>query len=559
MADPGRNGINSGIAPSRRAVIGSAGAALTSLAGQGGTQGFGAQGGGLAPVPGGLPLDARAHGVVGDGRTDDTRAVQAFLDLCAASGGRIAHFGAMVVRITGPLRSQGVGIVFEPASYGGAAAPGFVASGAGYTALTVTGSVADLCVTLTGEGTADIRDDGRMTGDRRPRINGISFGSDEDNGVFSLSTVRWVRVNNLAGFGIRHIQCWDCAFLSISVERCGREGVYAFEVATRGPSTCNETSWVRLQVEQSVSGAIRIDPATLSCSFVKIHSERAIASGMAPTWLLGGACIFDSVRLTAANPGQASAAVVSNQADIRNLRVEGSIPVSVDASGGVVNFHNPSAELHPSANQSGIVNVVGGTVSVLVGAGWNLFGCAVSRLEAGFMPPDLSATVSNCSVGQIAPQAGSDQGELVLTATRVAGARVAGTGRLRALHLFAESQLTPEGGTLSCVDQTITVDASSRIVGSVVLQRATLRLAGTVTGALAIRGPVHDARASDGAVVGGPVTGWGPPSVPGTPGAWSANLALSSPAGQATPSVRVVTGWRYAAGAWRAMKIGVEP
>lgn len=561
--------------PSRRTVLGGAGAALAAplagdrpagaealfaprarelrslaeLADPGGAEGIGTRRGSLASVVEGAPLHARSFGVIGDGRTDDTRAVQAFLDLCAERGGRVAHFGAMAVRISGPLRSRGVGIVFEPAGYGGAAAPGFVATGSGYTALTVTGAVADFCVTVTGDGTADIHEDGRTDGDRRPRINGISFGADEEGGVFSLSTVRWVRVNNLAGFGVRHLQCWDCAFLSVSVERCGREGAWAFEVATRGPSTCNETSWLRLQVEQSVGGSIRIDPATLSCSFVKIHSERAVARGPGPTWMLGGACTFDSVRLTAGNPAQASASVVSSQADVRNLRAEGGIPVSVDASGGAVNFHNPSALFRPAANQSGLVNIIGGTVSVqALGAGWNLTGCAVSTLEVGFMPPDLGATLNGCSIDRLIPQPGSDQGELVLVSTRVARATVSGRGRLRALHLVAGSRLFAEGGTLACADQAVTVDATSRIVGDVVLRRATFRLAGTVTGALAVEGPVHDARAADDATTGGTVKGWGPPSVPGTPGSWSVDLSRTSG----------LAGWRYAAGSWRPVKIGVD-
>jgi len=565
--------------PSRRTLLSTAGAALVAplvgdqpsaaratqparplasmadLARPAGAEGVGTQRGTLASVVAALPLAAQAHGVVGDGRTDDTRAAQAFLDLCAKMGGRLAYFGALTVRITGPLTSRGVGIVFEPASYGAADGPGFLAAGAGYTALTVLGSVADFCVTVTGDGTVDIPENGRIAGDRRPQINGIAFGSDDE--PFAMSTVRSVRVNNLAGFGVRHAQCWDSTFLSVSVERCGRDGLYAFEIAGDARRTCNETIWARIHVEQAVGGAIRVDPGALSCSFAKIHSERAIARAGMPTWLLGGACTYDSVRLSAMNPADARLAVIGNQTEFRNLRAEGGIPVTVDASGGTVNFHNPGAMLQPAPNQNGIVNIVGGVVSVLgMGGGWNLLGCRVGRLEVGFMSPGMFSTLTGCMVDEMAPQHGSDQGELVLSATQVANAVISGAGRLRGLHLRNNSRLTAGGGTLACADQLVAVDASSRIEGNVVLQRVVLRLAGKVTGNLAVRGPVHDARADDNAAVGGTVSGWGAPSVPASPGAWSVNLATS--VDERAKGTIPVIGWRYGAGAWRPVRLNIE-
>lgn len=555
---------------SRRAVLGTAGVAfavpligdqpavgarpaptarplgsLAELARPTGAEGVGTLGGSLAAVVDRLPRDAQAHGVIGDGRSDDTRAVQAFLDRCAEQGGRIAYFGSLVVRITGPLRTK-VGIVFDPASYGGAGTPGFIASGRGYTALTVLGSVADFCVTLTGEGTADITEDGHIASDRRPAINGIAFGTDDE--PFAMSTIRSVRVNNLAGIGIRHAQCWDSTFLSVSVERCGTATAYAFEVVGDGRRSCNETTWARVHVEQAVGGAIRVDPGTLSCTFVKIHSERAIARPGIPTWFLGGSCLYDSVRLTAANPTEAGLTIVSNQAEFRNLRAEQEIRVTVNASGGTVNFHNPGAVMQPAPNQSGIINIVGGVLSVLgMGGGWNLFGSQVGRLEIGFMPAGMCSTLTGCVVAELVPQRGTDQGELVLIATRIAAATVSGAGRLRALHLNADSRVAGKDGSLHCVDQAVAVDASSRIEGNLTLQRATLRLAGTVTGNLAVQGAVHDVRAADGATVGGAVTGWGPPSVAANTGAWSVNLAANAVGGGG----RIVIGWRYVAGKWR--------
>jgi hypothetical protein len=507
----------------------------------------------------GQGLYAGAFGVVGDGRTDDTRAVQAFLDLCAARGGRIAHFGAMSVRISGPLISRGVGIVFEPANYGEPGEPGFIAAGSGYTALTVLGMVADFCVAVTGEDGMDVTDVGQIAGDRRPAINGIAFGTDAVGEIFAMSTVRWVRVTNLAGFGVRHAQCWDSTFLSVSVERCGTADAYAFDVAASLPHCCNEVTWARLHVEQAVGGAIRVDPNTLSCSFLKIHSERALPVPGLVTWILGGSCTFDSTRLTAMKPEVALVLIVSNQADLRNLRVEGNVRTQINASGGVVNLHNPSALLEPSPNQNGVVNIVGGSIAVVgIGAGWHLFGSRISRLEVGFMPPGSSATLSGCMIEELAPTRGVTEGELMLEGSQVASALLSEKeGRLRALHLGRGSRLIPVGGMLRCTDQTVVVDATSRIEGDVVLARTTLRLSGTITGSLSVEGPVYDSRAHDGAAVLGVVSGWGPPTVKGTQGAWSVNLAPAPrPNGQGR--LRVIAGWRYLADDWQPVDVEIR-
>ncbi|MCT8003879.1 hypothetical protein NZL82_18580 [Sphingomonas sanguinis] len=573
------------IKPSRRAILGSAGgllavplvadhpahgtasaprakplASFAELAASQGADGVGTKRGSLGSVTDMLALDARAHGVIGDGHADDTKAVRALLDACARQGGRIAYFGQLTVRITGPLVSRGVGIVFDTASYGGEGAPGFIASGTGYTVLTVSGSVPDFCLTITGEGRADIEDSGRIAGDRRARINGIDFGTND--APFAMANVRWVRVHNLAGYGIRHTQCWDCTFLSVSVERCGREGVYAFEVVGDARRSCNETTWVRLHVEQSIGGAIRIDPGTLSCTFSKIHSERAIPSGSMPTWLFGGSCIYDSARLTALDPAHASVSIIGNQMDVRNLRAEGEIRVIVNASGGTITFHNPGAVLQPAPNQNGIVNIVGGVISLCaLGAGWNLIGCQIGRLEVGFMSPGQWSTLTGCAVGELVPQDGVDQGELVLNATRVASATIAAGGRLRALHLTNNSRLTAKDGMLVCRDQFLGVDTSSRIEGNVSLRRASLRLAGVIAGQLGVDGAVHDARAEDTAIVEKGVTGWGSPTIAGTQGAWSVNLMANVEAPMKPRpggGRQAIMGWRYVAHAWRPVRIEIE-
>ncbi len=227
----------------------------------------------------------------------------------------------------------------------------------------------------------------------------------------------------------------------------------------------------------------------------------------------------------------------------------------VNASGGTVTFHNPGANLEPAPDQSGIINVLGGVMSALrIGAGWNLRGCQIGRLEAGFMPAGLSALVTGCAIDQFGPQPGTDQGEVVMVASRVEKGIVSGPGRLRGLHLRANSRFVAKDGMLRCVDQTIFVDESSHIEGDVVLERVRLRLAGTLIGKLFVKGPVHDARATDTARVEGQVTGWGPPTEAGQAGGWSANIAMQAAVGGG----RIISGWRHAAGAWHPVYLAVE-
>ncbi len=498
---------------------------------------------------------AADFGITGRHGVDETRQVQAFLDACTRAGGRIAHFGGMRVRISGPLIARNVGIVFDRQSYG-VEDPGFQVSGSGYTALTVTGLVPDFNVAIYGSGEATFDGNGRIARDTRPAVNGFQFGHPDGREPLMSSLIRYARAYKLSGFGIRHTICFDTTFIGESVEECGNDRHYAFEVSGSATGNCNESVWLRVQVELAVSQAIYIDPNTLMCLFAKIHSERATAIAGRPTWLLGGSCEFASVRCQANNPDTATMRIVSAQAECRNFRIEGNIPVEIDATGGIINLDNPIATLTPVANQNGRVNVTGGQVRAMaIGAEWTFVGTRLDLLEVGYMPPGLHSVAMSCDIRTLRPQQGRYDGEIILQSSRASGTTATAEGRLRHLHLLGGSRFVASGGPLRIVNQTVTIDAASHVAGSVVVRQAALRLFGRIDGDLTIEGPPQSLAGSE-AMVTGRVVGWDRPRATDTlgdvpNGTYCKHL---SPSRETLRSgSRLVTGWIRAERDWVAL------
>lgn len=502
----------------------------------------------------GRALYAGDHGIIGNGRIDETALVQAFLDLCQATGGSIAYFGTMQVRLGGPLVST-VGIVFDPVGYGEAGAPGFYVTGSGYTALTVVGGVADFNVTVAGYGEAHHGPDGAIVRDSRPRVNGIAFGTPDERHPFAASVVRQARAFKLAGFGIRHTTCYDCTFMAVSVEQCGTEGQYAFEVAGSAGQNCNESIWVRLQVESSACRAIFVHPNTLSCAFGKLHSERATARRGDPVWVLGGACSYDAVRLHATNPAAATARIVGQQTTLSNLRLDDytEVPVEVDATNGCIVFQNPLATLVPVLNQNGRVVVFGGSVNALrIGAGWSFFGTDLARLEIGFMGTGGRAKLTNCQIGTFVPQADQTTGVVCFQGSEIGSASfVTARGRMARVELLGGTHCaSPLGARMAY--QSIFVDSSSTIRGDVSLDHCALTLFGTIDGDLTVVAAPQSLAGMD-AVVTGAVRGWTYPQASdllGThrPGMFCKNLDMTS---DVHDHARVM-GWTFSGRQWAA-------
>lgn len=201
-------------------------------------------------------LSADLFGVIGDGTTNDTTAVQAAFDAAAAMK-TFVNFGRKIVKLTGAVTCACKGFVFDSANYGDPNDPGFLVSGTGYTALTISGSPTYLRGAVYGTGNA---------------ANAIYF----DNPLFAQG--QKLRVYNLAGFGIKIEHAWDCVFLDISVEKCGSDAEYAFAIGTHAGDDSNQTHIGHLQVEKSLQRAIYIDANNLNLKIASIHSEQAICT-----------------------------------------------------------------------------------------------------------------------------------------------------------------------------------------------------------------------------------------------------------------------------------------
>lgn len=284
----------------------------------------GGGGGGPPPASTASFLYAGDLGVVGDGVIDDTTAMNTALATAAAQF-RILYCKSLIIKISGALTMAGPGILFDQVPHGNAGGPGLKVTGTGYTALTTTGIVTTMSLTLWGTGNV---------------ANAVLM----QNPI--LSNTQNIRVFNLSGFGVKINKCYDCKFGPISIEQCGNASNYAFSVLPAG-DTSNMSHFTRIQVEKATQKAIEIDGSTLSCVFDNIHSEQAVATAGVATWILGGSrCQYNAIRLAATVPANANAQLNSGNSTYLNLLSEGAIDISVDPgdSGSCATFVNPEVQ-----------------------------------------------------------------------------------------------------------------------------------------------------------------------------------------------------------------------
>lgn len=325
-------------------------------------------------------LWAGDYGVVGDGVADDTAAMNYALAQ-AALANRVLYMGKMIVKITGALTMTGPGLVWDTAGFGNAGDPGILVTGAGYTALTVSGSPQAFIVSVYGTGNA---------------CAGVLFSNPQRAVCLDL------RVYNLAGVGCNITQCFDCLFGTISVELCGSNAAngHAFLI-TDGGGTSNETTILRLQVEQANCQAISISPNSLNLAICLIHSERLNnPDNTKPAWILGGAgCWFGSSRFT--SNGVAANAIVwlrGAYSEYSAMRVESGCTVNLEGTSGtgiVVVSPNFTGNTSEFAGQSGALVIIGGNYGTWVGSTANryFFGpgsAAFLPLSGGTMTGDIT-------------------------------------------------------------------------------------------------------------------------------------------------------------------------
>ncbi len=493
-------------------------------------------------------LYAGNFGIIGDGVTDETATVQAFLDLCEALGGRDAYFGGMMVRTTGPLTAHNVAIYFDPVQL----TAGFRPLGSGYTVLTVTGTVTGGSISVIGYGEPELDVNGNpipATPDNRPALNGIAFGAQDGSEPLSLSTINSVRVYGFAGSGIINTTVWDCTFLNTSVQYCGTATSPAFASTSPGGKTVNESNWIRLQVEESVGQAIYIAPDTLNCTYGLIHGERNWGVPGVDTWFLSGTgSVFESVRLQAHVPANATARLHSDNMTITNLRPEGELTVYVKPLlNGSISIISPTANAQLTADPTsqGKVTVIGGVYSAIdVRGGWSMVGGDIFYLQPGNMGADELADVVGARVRNLTTSPLSTNGNIQLTATNVDALTTIDLARI---WLVGRSRAVLADGANVLANLFVHIDATSTLVGNVTLDTCGLKLGGVIEGDLTI-GANRQVLASDTAYVTGTVTNDGPPEADNYLGEFSRGMRHKSLA----PAAGQPTGWIYDGSAWLA-------
>lgn len=218
---------------------------------------------------------AKDYGVVGDGSTDDTAALQNALDAGAAQNA-VVDCGTMIVRITDALTMGGPGLIFDTVPHSGST--GIKVDGYGFTALTI-GTGVPLVVS---EFQACFWGLANLTRTGTELSNAIYI----KNAI--LSKFQNIRIYNFDGFGLIVENTYDSVFDTVSVEYCGNDSHFAFWVKDLSGDSTNHSTFNRLQVELSYQRAIHIQPETQTCVFNKIHSERTMTAAIAAGAFVSG-------------------------------------------------------------------------------------------------------------------------------------------------------------------------------------------------------------------------------------------------------------------------------
>lgn len=113
-----------------------------------------------------------------------------------------------------------------------------------------------------------------------------------------------IRVSNFNGFGIRYEAIWDSYCENIFVYGSGNTTEWAFSVVN-GTDTSNHTVFNRVQVEVAYDRSMLVETNVLNCTFIDIHSERAVrttGSNVALTHeLRGNSCSYVNARIETAS------------------------------------------------------------------------------------------------------------------------------------------------------------------------------------------------------------------------------------------------------------------
>jgi hypothetical protein len=332
-----------------------------------------------------LPLDVRFFGAIGDGKTDDSQAVQDAINYCSSLGITL-NCGSGRYLITKGL-TAGCSIIFDAPTYGSNVNSGFLVCADGITALTLTpGIKTSKNITIHGN-------------------NRLSNGMFINNNF--LSRHENIRIFNLNGFGFKGLKIYDTQFDNISVELCGSETEYAFSMLG-GNDTWNTSTINRLQVEQSKFKAIFFDPLGLSCVINNIHSERStgVPADNAPSFVFGGnRCQYNTIRVQSA-AAQKVLLTGSNSTFINCLFEQGLQKVIAEGINGnslILIGTDCQCPFEEKTNQIGKILINGGNLNRIQGYHNNAVynDATIGTFAFGFSNDPVGAEFHNCKIGSV--------------------------------------------------------------------------------------------------------------------------------------------------------------
>ncbi len=337
-------------------------------------------------------LWAGDYGVIGDGVADDTAAMNYALAQ-AALAARTLYMGKMVVKITGPLTMTGPGLRWDAAGYGNVGDPGIYVTGSGYVALTVSGSPQEWVVSVYGTGNA---------------CQGILFSN------IQSATMLHTRVYNLAGYGSRIVEEFDCWWGTESVELCGTPSAYAWSIVDGGGPS-NMSHHIRVQVEQANTLAMSVGGNSLCIIIDAIHSERLRnPDNTKIAWSFdGAACAFTGGRFeSSGTSANATLLMQGENCSYICFRAEGNIKVELAGSSGTgitvisPNFNGTAGEV-PA--QSGAIVILGGQINSWTGSTANRYLFGAGTLS-GLLPLTGGTLSGNLKLGTAGNQLFIKQG-----------------------------------------------------------------------------------------------------------------------------------------------------
>ena len=385
-------------------------------------------------------LNAIDYGVVGDGATDDTAAMNVAL-AAAAVAGQLLYCGSLCIKISGALTMGGPGIVFDFVSQGAnIGQPGIYLTGTGYTALTVTSPiVTDMLGCMYGTGQA---------------VNGTSWGDSSSHNQVLATTRHW-RVYNIAGFGQSFFNCVDCSWGTHTTEKCGNATNFSFGIFD-GAGHCSGSSWATIQSDTATTKAMSISGNTANCRFGLISSVGAIPTIAVETWYLGGVdCAYGPTHLNSGGTSaNATAHLGSTNSAWSNLVVDGNIVTELEGiSGATLTLVAPdlNGTTTAFASQTGTVMSYGGQISRLAtpAANFRLYGTNVGTLTVGVSTAATQMILTGSAVATLASSDSTSAATFVRCAI-AAGTLLASNTVLDGSSFAAA--VTPSGGTLTMLN-----------------------------------------------------------------------------------------------------------